>query len=119
MKFAIVLICFAALVSAAPQNDVQLVSYENDNIGLGNYRFAYELTDGTKRQETGELKNAGTENEAISVQGSYTWISPDGTVWTVTFLADENGFQPKVESQGGPGGVGGGISGPLVASLLG
>lgn len=78
--------------------------------------FRYSLSDGTAREEKGELKNPGTENEAISVTGSYTWVDPQGITWTVTFLADENGFQPKV-TQGG-GGIGG-VSGPLVASLLG
>lgn len=75
------------------------------------YNSRYELSDGTKREEKGELKNVGTENEAMSVTGSYTWVDPEGQLWTVTFIADENGFQPTVTQ--------GGISGPLVASLLG
>jgi Insect cuticle protein len=47
------------------------------------------------RQEEAELKNAGQENEAISVKGSFSWTAPDGQVFTVTYIADENGFQPQ------------------------
>ena len=47
------------------------------------------------RQEEAQLKNAGSENEAISVRGSYSWTAPDGQVYTVNYIADENGFQPE------------------------
>lgn len=57
--------------------------------------FRYETSDGTSRQEQGELKNAGTENEALVVRGSISWIGDDGKQYTITFVADENGFQPQ------------------------
>lgn len=57
--------------------------------------FSYETSDGVSRQEEAELKNAGSENEAISVRGSYSWTAPDGQVYTVNYIADENGFQPE------------------------
>lgn len=41
------------------------------------------------------MKNAGTDAEALVVRGSYSWIAPDGQQYTVTFIADENGFQPE------------------------
>lgn len=39
------------------------------------------------------LKNAGS----ISVQGTVSWIGPDGEHYTLNYLADENGFQPEGE----------------------
>ncbi|XP_037939264.1 endocuticle structural glycoprotein SgAbd-5-like [Teleopsis dalmanni] len=86
-----------ALVWAAPiaEEDVQILKYDNDNIGVDGYNFAFETSDGVSRKETATLKNAGTENEAISVQGSVSWVSPDGTHYTLNYLADENGFQPE------------------------
>lgn len=43
------------------------------------------------------MKNAGTENEAMSVRGSYTWVDPEGVSHLVTYVADENGFNPTIE----------------------
>lgn len=69
----------------------------NENIGIDGYKFAYETSDGTKRDEEGQLKNAGSENEAIAVRGSFTWKDEvSGQVYTVTFVADENGYQAQV-----------------------
>lgn len=49
-----------------------------NNIGVGGYHFSYEQSDGQKREETAELKNEGTDNEAMSVVGSFSFIAPDG-----------------------------------------
>lgn len=61
------------------------------------YLFSYATSDGVEREERGLLKNAGTENEAMEVRGSYSYIGPDGITYTIRFLADENGFQPEGE----------------------
>lgn len=98
MKF---IVAFAALVSvclAAPLDDsknAQILRYENDNIGLGGYNFAYETSDGVSRQEQAELKNAGTEQEALVVRGTIKWVAADGQEYTLNYIADENGFQPQ------------------------
>lgn len=47
------------------------------------------------RQETGELKNVGTEDEALVVRGTIKWIAADGQEYSINFVADENGFQPE------------------------
>ncbi|KAJ8930608.1 hypothetical protein NQ314_016578 [Rhamnusium bicolor] len=70
----------------------KIISHEN-NIAFGNYNFSYETSDGTHREEKAELKNAGTENEALAVQGSYTYIGTDGVTYKVTYVADENGYR--------------------------
>lgn len=57
--------------------------------------FRVETSDGFAKQESGKLINAGTENEAIAVTGSFSYTGPDGVVYTVTYVADENGFQPQ------------------------
>lgn len=57
--------------------------------------FSFETSDGQSKQETGELIHPGTENEAIAVRGAYSYVGPDGNVYTVTYIADENGFQPQ------------------------
>ncbi|XP_047527290.1 endocuticle structural glycoprotein SgAbd-5-like [Vanessa atalanta] len=109
MKTLVILVC-AAIAAAAPPaqravsspQGIQIVQYDSDNDGLGNYNYNFELSDGTKRDEQGELRNAGAENEFIAVRGSYSWVDPDGVSKTVLYIADDKGFQPMVEQ--GPGG---------------
>lgn len=59
------------------------------------YIYRVETSNGITQQEQGQLNNAGTENEAISVRGSFSYVGPDGQQYTVTYIADENGFQPQ------------------------
>lgn len=54
------------------------------------------VENGIKAEEQGEVKNKGTDNEIQSVRGSYSYTGPDGVLYTVTYIADENGFQPQV-----------------------
>lgn len=57
--------------------------------------FSYETSNGISHQEQAQLKNAGTEDEAMVVQGSYSYYGPDGQLYTVQYIADENGFRPQ------------------------
>ncbi|CAD7083186.1 unnamed protein product [Hermetia illucens] len=98
MKFAVVLAALVAVAIAAPVDDpraAQIVRLESDNIGTDGYKFAYETSDGTSRQEVAQVKNLGSENEAIAVQGQFSWIAADGQQYSLKFTADENGFQPE------------------------
>ncbi|CAB0034646.1 unnamed protein product [Trichogramma brassicae] len=69
----------------------------SDNIGVDGYQFAYELSDGQTRQEKAEFiapRNANEEG-ILRVTGSYSYYNPyDGQTYTVTYVADENGFRP-------------------------
>ncbi|CAO1320124.1 unnamed protein product [Diamesa hyperborea] len=96
MKFLIVLaFCIAASLAAPASDDVQILKNDFENIGVDGYKFAFEQSDGQAREEFAELKNVGTETEAISVKGSFSFIGDDGQTYTVTYIADENGFQPS------------------------
>lgn len=57
--------------------------------------FSYETSDGVSRSEQAQLKNVGTENEALSVRGTVSWVGADGQQYTLNYVADENGFQPE------------------------
>lgn len=97
MKFIVIFALAVTVCLAAPVDDsanAQILRYENENIGIDGYKFAYETSDGVSRQEEAELKNIGEETEALSVRGSVTWTAPDGQVFTLNYIADENGFQP-------------------------
>ncbi|BFF99387.1 larval cuticle protein 65Ag1-like [Drosophila madeirensis] len=96
MKFLIVFVALFALALAAPTADegAQIVRSDSD-VGPESFNYAYETSNGISAQEQGQLKNIGTEEEAISVQGSYRFVADDGVTYEVTYIADENGFQPQ------------------------
>ncbi|KAL7734141.1 hypothetical protein ACLKA6_011821 [Drosophila palustris] len=93
MKFLIVFVALFALALAAPA-DVQINRQESD-VGPESYNYAFETSDGTSGNQEGHLKNIGSENEAISVQGSFKYVGDDGVTYQVNYVADENGFQPS------------------------
>ncbi|XP_069354590.1 endocuticle structural glycoprotein SgAbd-5-like [Maniola hyperantus] len=119
MKLLIVL-CLVAIAVAAPppptynNYNAEILRYENDNNGLGNYRYAFGQSDGTAQEQQGELRNAGREDEGIAVKGIFSWIAPNGVRYTVIYTADEEGYKPEIEEEP-PGGA----PPALVASLLG
>ncbi|KAL3283244.1 hypothetical protein HHI36_006392 [Cryptolaemus montrouzieri] len=94
---AITMIC----VSAAPQDGpttepVPILKQEQEVNFDGSYKYSYETGNSIKAEEQGFLKNAGNEAEETQVaQGEYEYTAPDGTVIKVTYIADENGFQPQ------------------------
>ncbi|KAJ6639788.1 Endocuticle structural protein SgAbd-6 [Pseudolycoriella hygida] len=97
MKMFIVFAAIIALTVAAPAdyNDISVVKAAIDHIDTTGYKFEYEQSDGVVRTEEGVLKNAGTEQEALEVRGSVTWTAADGQVYTLNFVADENGYRPE------------------------
>lgn len=58
------------------------------------YQYAYETSNGIQGQEQGQLKQIGSESAIVS-QGQFGWTSPEGTPVQLTFVADENGYQPS------------------------
>ncbi|CAH1366461.1 pupal cuticle protein 20-like [Tenebrio molitor] len=70
---------------------VPILRLDNVNNGDGSYNYAYETGNGISAQERGQLKNPETQ----VADGSFTFQSPEGQQFTVTYIADENGFQPQ------------------------
>ncbi|KAJ8983216.1 hypothetical protein NQ317_016437 [Molorchus minor] len=58
------------------------------------FLFSFETENRITQQETGQLRGAA-EGEAVAAQGSYSYTGPDGQIYTVNYIADENGFQPQ------------------------
>lgn len=97
MKFAVVVLALFVAVSAAPAgkdtSDVTVLNRSFSNDGNA-YKFGFEQSDGQKREETGEIKVIDKES-GIVMRGSYSFVADDGQTYTVTYIADENGFQPE------------------------
>ncbi|XP_063387195.1 larval cuticle protein 65Ag1-like [Cydia fagiglandana] len=106
-KYAIVALALFAVALAAPQHQDQQPPVEilkqDSIVGPEGYHFEFETSDGTSRQEQGTLKQISEDHKAIEVQGSYKYTAPDGVVYTVTYTADENGFQPQEHVDQGQG----------------
>ncbi|KAI5631986.1 insect cuticle protein domain-containing protein [Phthorimaea operculella] len=117
-----VCLCFFAGALAAPADTdvvplekqqptvIPIVSQSDELEPNGTYHFSYETGNGIKMEESSYSKivprvrglstdsNEGGEDsgsDEIHVQmGSYSYTAPDGTVISVRYIADENGFQP-------------------------
>ncbi|KAL4707823.1 hypothetical protein ACJJTC_001769 [Scirpophaga incertulas] len=97
-------VAFLALVAVAaadvshlvrsPEADAQILKQDADVLP-DHYSFSYETSNGIAAQESGQLKNAGREDEAIEVQGSNQYSAPDGTPIQLSYIANENGYQPQ------------------------
>ncbi|XP_037780455.1 cuticle protein AMP1A-like [Penaeus monodon] len=108
MKFAI-LVVLTAVAAAAPQNGyslpdpstrgvleaaevVPILRDERVKEDDGRYNFDIETGDGITASESGSPD--GPEG-AIVASGKYSYTAPDGTLIEVTYVANENGFQPS------------------------
>ncbi|KAK4019066.1 cuticle protein CP14.6 [Daphnia magna] len=94
-----VLAVLIGLVAAMPQDaakpPVEIITSESEGPNLdGSYKFKFETADGVKREEEGAQKQIGEEAGATS-RGSWSYTAPEGDKIDLTFVADENGFQPQ------------------------
>lgn len=63
-----------------------------------NWNYRYETANEINAEESGYVKNFGKgEGEEVQVaEGKFSYKAPDGTLIALTYIADENGFQPQV-----------------------
>ncbi|XP_075161527.1 larval cuticle protein 65Ab1-like [Haematobia irritans] len=95
MKFFILFAALFAVALAAPRPDAEILKQDSE-VGPEDFRFAVGTSDGTEHNAEGKVKDVGTDHAAIVVHGSYTWVDEKtGEKFTVEYVADENGFQPK------------------------
>ncbi|XP_027218486.2 cuticle protein AMP1A [Penaeus vannamei] len=90
----IILACLVAVAVAAPQlQEREVVLLRDDRIANedGTFSYALEADNGINTAVEGAVGSAGQINQ----QGSYTLTLEDGTQAVVSFIANENGFQPS------------------------
>ncbi|XP_023309000.1 larval cuticle protein 65Ag1-like [Lucilia cuprina] len=95
MKFIIVFAALFAVALAAPRPEDATVLRSESEVGPESFQYAYATSDGVEAEAQGQLKNVGTDEEAIVVKGSFSFVADDGQTYTVNYVADENGFQPQ------------------------
>uniref|UniRef100_A0A182WKK3 Uncharacterized protein n=1 Tax=Anopheles minimus TaxID=112268 RepID=A0A182WKK3_9DIPT len=78
----------------APAKHIPIVHSESYSSHDGSYKFAYESGNGITAQEEGFVKNAGSKDHEVQVaHGSYSYTDPHGVPVSLSYVADENGFQ--------------------------
>ncbi|EDX09407.1 larval cuticle protein 65Ag1 [Drosophila simulans] len=95
MKFLIVFVALFAVALAAPAAQDAEIVRSNSDVGAESFKYDWEISDGQAAEAEGKLNNVGSENEALSVHGSYRFVADDGVTYEVKYIADENGFQPQ------------------------
>ncbi|KAH8314829.1 hypothetical protein KR074_000831 [Drosophila pseudoananassae] len=95
MKFLVLVFVALFAMAVARPNEANIVRQDSD-VGPDKWSSNLETSDGTKIDSDGVLKNVGTEHEAAVVHGSFSWVDEKtGEKFTVTYVADENGYQPQ------------------------
>merc|ERR1712011_38750 len=99
MKFMILLAVFVAVAAAAPQETKVILiksQTQNHDTEKQEYSFSYETENGISVSESGVQKQIGDKPEEAGTvsQGKYSYPE-DSVTYTVTWVADENGFQAK------------------------
>ncbi|KAL1513528.1 hypothetical protein ABEB36_002929 [Hypothenemus hampei] len=84
----------AVLCAPAEQEPVAIIAQESDVQPDGTFKWSFETADGIKQEQTGETRQIADEN-AIVLQGSASWTDNEGNTHQLTYVADENGYQPQ------------------------
>ncbi|XP_063598380.1 cuticle protein AM1199-like [Penaeus indicus] len=78
-------------VKKGPQDVVAILRDDRQDDGDGNFNYAFEADNGINVAVIGTPGAAGQSN----MEGSFSFVLPDGTIAEVRFIANENGFQPQ------------------------
>ncbi|XP_012286504.1 endocuticle structural glycoprotein SgAbd-1 [Orussus abietinus] len=88
--WAILAVC-VAVVAAEDVSQDTILSQEQDQGPDGSFRTKFETSNGISVEEYGSVKQLTEEDQAQVVQGSASWVAPDGTPVQLSWVADENG----------------------------
>ncbi|XP_062132243.1 larval cuticle protein 4-like [Drosophila sulfurigaster albostrigata] len=94
--FKLSLCLIAALVVCAQANYNTDVLRSESEVNVDSFNIVQELADGQKQLQKGQLKSVG-EEQALVQQGEFGWTAPEGNPISVSYVADENGYQPVAE----------------------
>ncbi|XP_023943143.2 endocuticle structural glycoprotein SgAbd-1-like [Bicyclus anynana] len=81
---------------AADSRSAETVKYGNEINPDGSYNYFYETNNGIAAQAQGTPRNFGGNPPVVPdvVEGGFSWYSPEGQLVSITYVADENGYQP-------------------------
>ncbi|XP_063626973.1 uncharacterized protein LOC134798462 [Cydia splendana] len=73
---------------AAQERGANTLRFDSE-VGVESFNYAFETDNGISAEET------GTATNGVQAQGGYSYTGDDGKVYTVTYTADEGGYQPR------------------------
>ncbi|KAJ8954434.1 hypothetical protein NQ318_011110 [Aromia moschata] len=74
--------------------EIRILRQDQDINPDGSYQWLYETENGISAQEQGVQKAIGNDY-GTAAQGSFQYTSPEGIPIALSYVADENGFQPQ------------------------
>ncbi|KAF7286194.1 hypothetical protein GWI33_007154 [Rhynchophorus ferrugineus] len=83
-----------AVVLCATEEPVAIVAQESDIQPDGAFQWSYESADGTKQEQSASIKQVG-DVSVPALRGSVSWKDADGVAHELSYVADENGYQPQ------------------------
>ncbi|KAJ8926140.1 hypothetical protein NQ314_021522 [Rhamnusium bicolor] len=93
---ALAFLAVAHAASLSPNEPIPIISQDQEVNFDGSYRSSFLTGNGIQAEEQGILKNAGNKDaEAEEVHGSVSYTAPDGTPIQLSYIANEDGFQPQ------------------------
>lgn len=95
---AFALVAVASAQQYQQQPPIAIVRQAQDVSPDGSYNFEYQSENGIQAQESGVPGPVNADGQAAVVaRGTFSYTAPDGTPISVSYVADENGFQPQGE----------------------
>ncbi|XP_059053388.1 larval cuticle protein LCP-17-like [Achroia grisella] len=61
----------------------------------GAFQYEYETSNGISGQADGVVKNGNSDNPALEIKGGVRYTAPDGSPIDLSYIANENGYQPQ------------------------
>ncbi|XP_050096218.1 cuticle protein CP14.6-like [Anopheles aquasalis] len=101
-KSFVVLSCLLAVACAAPappapakraaggggaDADATVVAQDQIINEGGSYAYNFETSNGIKARQASD--------NGVNANGEFSFLAPDGTQYSIVYVADENGFQPQ------------------------
>ncbi|XP_049865988.1 endocuticle structural glycoprotein ABD-4-like isoform X2 [Pectinophora gossypiella] len=83
----------APQAAQAPTEPIPILRQDSQVNGDGSYQYSFETGNGISADQKGDLKKVG-DVEALEVSGQFKYPGDGGDI-QLTYVADENGYQPQ------------------------